>query len=420
MPTPKAPTVPDAPVKEPGVIPEKQPRPSRRDVPMPAPVEPGRKIPARPVVDPKALQPEMLYSNDDRIAPFWNELPMGLKRLMIENVRREQGELEEFIRAREGSSDPQTLVRVVKALETEIESLEADRKKELLEVIRRMMISHYGKEWVDPLAISIGTTFPTPQQPEATDGRMVPELPERLAAGMIHRTELRNLWLQGEGWLGMEEFIFLYAHELDAIVPGIAEKYQVLHKIYRLGQLAQLGLIPGLTPEVMNAIERARGAITAGFEIVTSDFKVVNNEEETPFIRLKEVKGVAVGRNAWAAAHEARKAGSQMATPMEGAYRWLMSEEQRGQLDEATNSAIAEIRQGVFGPCVVKVVRKRLELLFGKSDDQAKHYELMDLFFSMPPDAFREITTLLFNSEFETNRAVQQEARSLLETHGIR
>ena len=100
---------------------------------------------------------------------------------------------------------------------------------------------------------------------------MIPELPTSWDAGMVYRTELRHLWQQGEGWIGMKEFAYGHADDLNAISPNLASKYQELDRLYRYGQLAQLKLI--LAPELIDDIPREE--INAGREIVTTDFEMV-------------------------------------------------------------------------------------------------------------------------------------------------
>ena len=232
---------------------------------------------------------------------------------------------------------------------------------------------------------------------------------------MVYRTEMRHLWQQGEGWLGMKEFAYDHAGELNAISPGLAQKYQELDRLYRFGQLAQLGLIP--VAETVDALPRE--TISAGREIVTTDFELVESPDGSRSIGVKEIRGIAVGRNAWAAAHEARKAASQMATPNEGAYRWMLSPERRQSLNDATNSNRAEIRQGVFGPVVVQAMRSRLGKILPFDMKEADYLDMVDGIFSMHPGAFKHTMDLLFRSDFETSEVAQKELRSVLETNGV-
>lgn len=394
--------------------PQPDPTPKRREVPIPAPDEPGRLIPAKPLEDPKDIQPEDLYLTDPKVGAFWNQMPIGLRRLMIEEMRKERSKLEAHIEQRYGSRDLRTLVRATRALQTEIEKIEATRKKEILSVIRTMMENRYG-ETIEGLSIQITDHLPETSDPKANSQEAVPELPRNLNDGMIYRTELRNLWLQGEGWTGMKEFAYEHAAELNAIYPGLAEKYQELDRLYRLGQLAQLDIIP--MAELIDVA--GKESFTAGREIVTTDFEIVEAADGSKSARVKEIKGVAVGRNAWAAAHEARKAASQMVTPAEGVYRWLMTPERRRNLDDATNSARAEIRQGVFGPAVVVALRKRLELLPSGKMSEEHYYRVVEGLFSLPPGLFVHATKIIFDSQFEANRGLQSELYELLKENGV-
>lgn len=410
--------LPEAPPKRTPVEPRPaEPRPSeprRREVPIPAPDEPNRKIPAKPLEDPKDIQPEDLYSSDSKVEFFWREMPIGLRRLMIEEMRKEKAKLEAHMQARYGGFDPYLLLQTTLSLQAEIETIEVSHKKPILDIIGRMMEKRYGST-INNLTIRITEELPLPTQIQKTDGRMISELPKSLDDGMVYRTEMRNLWLQGEGWVGMKEFAYLYGPELNAIHPGLAEKYQELDRLYRMTQLAQLDLFP--RPEVVDRIPKEM--ISQGREIVSSDFEVVPGVDGSQSVRVRETKGIAVGRNAWAAAHEARKAASQMVTSSEGAYRWLMPSDRRQKLDEATNSARAEIRQGVFGPAVVQALKKRIDLLAGKSLDDTHYYQIMDGYFSLPPGIFIHVNKILFDSSFETNGALQREARELLKESGV-
>lgn len=215
----------------------------------------------------------------------------------------------------------------------------------------------------------------------------------------------------------MKEFAYDHAVELNAMSPGLAQRYQELDRLYRFGQLAQLGLIP--VAEVVDGLPKE--TISAGREIVTTDFEIVEAPDGSQSIGLKQVNGIAVGRNGWAAAHEARKAASQMATPNEGAFRWMLSAERRQSLNDATNSNRAEIRQGVFGPVVVQAMRSRLGkiLTSASSMKEADYLDMVDGIFSMHPGAFKHTMDLLFRSDFETNEAAQKELRSVLETNGV-
>ncbi|MGA0164628.1 MAG: hypothetical protein ACO3LE_10375, partial [Bdellovibrionota bacterium] len=411
-------TLPEAPPTEPMRIPTAPPAPTpdkpKRRIPIPAPEGPPRQIPEKPLEDPKDINPEILYSTDARASAFWDRMPVGLRRVMIEGMRAEREKLSAHMEQKYRVVSVGRLLQAVSALEREIAEIEGSHKKEILSVIRELMEKRYG-DTVQGLNIQITNERPTPQSPAGTNGQSVPELPKNLDDGMIYRTELRNLWLQGEGWIGMKEFVYEYAPQLDAIQPGLAEKYQELDRLYRFGQLAQLELIP--TPEVID--RTPKDMISAGREIVTTHFDVVEEADGSKAVEVREVRGVAVGRNAWAAVHEGRKAASQMVTPNEGAYRFLMPPERRAALDEATNSARAEIRQGVFGPAVVVALRKRIEMAVERSFNDTDFYQVMDAYFSLPPGVFQAATEILFRSEFENSSESKKELRELFESYDV-
>jgi len=409
---PEAPPVPTrpVPVEPPAPAPE---RPKRK-IPVPAPEGPPREIPEKPLEDPKDIQPEVLYSTDSRVSSFWDQMPVGLRRVMIEEMRAEGEKLAAHMQQKYGGADVARLVQAVRSLEGKIAEIEASHKREILSVIRELMEKRYG-DTVQGLNIQITDERPIPQNPAGTNGQMVPELPKSLDAGMVYRTELRNLWLQGEGWIGMKEFVYEYGPQLNAIHPGLAEKYQELDRLYRFGQLIQLDLIP--VPEVID--RTPKDMISAGREIVTTNFDVVEEADGSKAVEVRDVQGIAVGRNAWAAVHEARKAASQMVTPNEGAYRFLMPPERREALDEATNSARAEIRQGVFGPAVVVALRRRMEMAFERSFTDTEFYQVMDGYFSLHPGVFQAATEILFRSDFESSGEAKRELRELFESYDV-
>ncbi|MDB5037561.1 MAG: hypothetical protein JWQ35_1089 [Bacteriovoracaceae bacterium] len=407
---PEAPPVPKRAPAEPRPTEPRPAEPKRREVPIPQPDEPSRKIPAEPLEDPKDIQPQDLYVTDTK-SDVWAQMPMGLKKIMVEEMHIEREKLEKYIREKYGASDPHTLIRVTLALQEEIEAVEASHKKEILSIIGEMIEERFGRQ-IEKLTIQITKDYPKPSLTKNLDRREIPELPKSWDSGMIFRTELRNLWQQGEGWLGMKEFAYLFGPALDAISPGLAKKYQELDRLYRFGQMVQLELIPDAA--LIDSISPAeRAAINGGREIVTTDFEIVEGKS----IRVKEVNGVAAGKNGWAAAHEARKAAAQIVTAAEGVHRWLMSKERRELLNEATNSARAEIRQGVFGPAVVIAIRKRIELLSKKSLDESDYYQVMEGYFSLPPATFIEITKLLFDSQFD--KTLQNKVKVLLKENRI-
>src|SRR5665213_500089 len=134
-------------------------------------------------------------------------MAMGLKRIMVEEMQTEREKLERYIREKYGASDPHTLIRATLSLQKEIEAIESAHKKEILSVIGEMIEKRFGNQ-IESLSIRITDDYPRPSQVKNSDQREIPELPRSWDSGMIFRTELRNLWQQGEGWLGMKEFSY--------------------------------------------------------------------------------------------------------------------------------------------------------------------------------------------------------------------
>ncbi len=418
-----APVAPPAPVKPARPLPAKpvepERRPSRREVPIPRPDEKPHFVPDRPLFDPKDLNPEDLYSGDAHLKGLWNDLPLGMKRVMVEGLREEKAQLTRHLEEKYGTHDPNQVQSIMLNLMRDIETIESQHRPKILGVIRDMIQERYG-DAVTGLKIGITADSPSRVSPTATGESKIPGLPHSFNDPMIYRTEVRNLWQQGEGWIGMKEFSYGKGKELDAISPGLSEKYQELDRLNRWGQIFVLAQIPD--SQFVSSLPQ--DAFSAGRDIVTTQFELVDRPDgKVDRVKKGGLTGVATGRNGWAAAHEARKAAAQMATPAEGALRWMMSPEQKKSLDEATNSQIAELRQGVYGPAVVVALRKRLATLHSggqtnSMSDEDYHFAA-DGVFSLPPDAFKYGMTLLFDSSFEKDAAKQEEAKQFLKQYGV-
>ena len=416
---PVAPPVEPRPIVIPTPAPAPAPAPERplprREVPVP-PADPDTPLkPLHPLDDPKNLPPKAYYEVDkDRLPDFWKDLPDGLKKLFKEELAREKEQLEAELFARYGLFDLAKLNEVADALRAEIEAAEQRCGDEILQVIEEMIERRYGT-LSEKLSISISPVMPRirSQRKDPPQGLFQP-LPESWLPGLYYRTEIRNLWLQGEGWIGMREFVFGAASRLDEIESGLAAKYQEFDRVHRY-------LFINLLPTTLLPLKgKPPNQRYMGRQIVHTEFEIVEKEPQN-VIRVKDISGVAVGKNAWAAVHEARKAAAQMATPHEGALRWLLTLPKRKKLNLATNSDWAEIRQGVLGPTVARTLKKRLALLSARPEgisNQQLHY-MVEGYFSLAPTDFKTATDTLFGEDFENSPAIQLQTKQILTRLGV-
>ena len=171
---------------------------------------------------------------------------MGMKRVMVKGLREEKAQLSQHLDQKYGTHDPNQVQPIMLNLRRDIEAIESQHKPEILGVIRDMIQERYG-EAVTGLKIGLTSEAPSRVAPTTTGKNTIPGLPGSLDKPMIYRTEVRNLWQQGEGWIGMKEFGYGKAQELNAISPGLAEKYQELDKLNRWGQIFVLAFKYGMT-----------------------------------------------------------------------------------------------------------------------------------------------------------------------------
>jgi hypothetical protein len=223
----------------------------------------------------------------------------------------------------------------------------------------------------------------------------------------------------------MKEFAVSYADELNAIEPGLAEKYQELHSIYRV---VNSKLIENLrSPEQLRS-GNFRNNATHGRETVDTQFEIKEQPDGTQEMVLKNIDAKAVGYNGWAAAHEAAKAGFQVVTPNEASQRTQLTGAERQELDEATNSNIAEIRQGIYGHSIDMLLRTRLsQLLYPKKEkgfqtkmNSEQYYTAIDrIFYALPQKQFYYFWDKIGSVDFESNPEKAKELKTLLDTYLI-
>lgn len=427
--------------------PEPQERPvsdPKRGPSVPVPF-PGRK--AVPTHDPKDIVPVDLYTMDTTIKPFWSRIPFDVRRKMVETWAAEEADLKKFMQEKFNGNVKALIPRMLE-LDRQISAIENNKKEQVLQVIRQMLEARYGKEAADKIKFDIGTNYPkrikpeaqntTPKQPSKSWISKLKQMvkPEPVSEATqpwsketkdfyIYRRELYNLLQQGAGWTAMKEFAVSYADELNAIEPGLAQKYQEYHSIFRV---ANSILLESLRRPDQLKSDTIRESIGRGREAVDTQFEIKELPDGTQEMVLKNIEARAVGYNGWAAAHEAAKAGFQVVTPNEASQRTQLTGVERRELDDATNSNIAEIRQGIYGHSIDMLLRTRLsQLLYPKKDNgfqtkmnSEQYYTALDrIFYALPQKQFYYFWDKIGAVDFESNPEKAKEVRTLLDTYLI-
>jgi len=84
---------------------------------------------------------------------------------------------------------------------------------------------------------------------------------------------------------------------------------------------------------------------------------------------------------------------------------------------------VAEVRQGIFGPVLVRELKHRFTLLFRTQANAPlndhEYYDMIDGLFSLQPGAFQHAISRLFQSDFDTNLGLRNEIHDFLEVNGI-
>jgi hypothetical protein len=373
--------------------------------------------PLRPTVDPKDLVPPELYSRDLLFGETLDKFPEGFIDRLDAAAWRELEEIERSF----GWKKPVTLEALaqrISKLNQQIETVEGRRKPELLSIIKEMVADNYSRDVVENLKVDIAE-----QLPDRTDSKAGNSLSGNHLLGYhVYRRELYNSLSQAAGWNGMMQFIHTYRDRLNAIEPGLADKYQELHNAYRYATVLSLRAIHD--PEILRD-PQLRESISHGREIVLAEpekyWDEVTGEEQ---IGLKSVTGVAVGINAWATAHEANKAGFEMQTALEATQRMPLTDAERDYINDRTNSNLAEIRQGIYGIAIDKMLRRSLGFLaYRQPDINLSHSDYLlvveRLFSQLPPSQFQMFFDGVLSQDFFVNEHTQRTCFSIAQTYAI-
>jgi hypothetical protein len=140
-----------------------------------------------------------------------------------------------------------------------------------------------------------------------------------------------------------------------------------------------------------------RENMSRGREIVRVDARAVQGDFGQKQIEVVNVSGVAVGKDGWALAHEAFKAGFQIRTALEATQRSQLNPTEKNLLDDVTNSNAAEIRQGLFGPLFAHQFQEFIFELMGQRDWNGYFTIIERAFSSMPERLFTDFVADAFS-----------------------
>lgn len=386
--TPDRPTtVPAKPKHDP--IPIREPHPSLpRRAPNPLPDRP-----LLPTTDPKDIIPIDLYDQDGEMGTFWRSISPDVRSRLVHDADADFNRLSVEFQSRYGAKpNLQTVYSNVMRVLQRLTPIE-DRHKIVLEgLVRQLIDERFGRETTEHLTSSISSHLPArPAQinmdpsslgAESLGVSQTQNIDTSFMRFYVLRRELYNLLAQAEGWFGMHEFVNDHSKELYLIDPALPSLYSELDLNYRLANRLMLASIPSV-----QTIQGAdmREQITSGREIVCVNCRPVQGLMGEKQIEIGSVTGVAVGKNAWALAHEAFKASFQIATALEATQRAPLNHQERQFVDDLTNSNAAEIRQGLMGPGFRQHMQKVVSALVGSSDPKV-YFVIVERVFSMLPD----------------------------------
>jgi hypothetical protein len=278
------------------------------------------------------------YENDAAIREAWQSLNPELRQRFQRGFEREMKPL--------GAVQAQDLTTLNHLLQ-DIQSREAPHREALEQQVHAIVKEEYGAFVQKQLYLRLGEKeIPEEDvaQPGLPDIHHAPLETDTLRFYKVRR-ELYNMLSQGTGWKAMHRFVQDQKGDLQKLDPELPACYRQLHDLALRTQIAGFGMIDHFPMELLEA---NREAMRAGREIVMVGFSQSHDGFEDR-IGLADVRGIAVGLNAWALVHEAMKAGYEMRTALEASQRSILSADERSALDAATGSALAEIRQQMYG-----------------------------------------------------------------------
>lgn len=424
---PPAPSTPTAPSR-----PKPATEPARR-APHPFPPTPGQPVrQPTPVDDPKDLLPEGLYMEDTASRRIFENLPESLRQEMSRATTQELRDLKNRLKVKVGffwkrTISAKTLLRKIEAILVQSDKIETNLKPQIQDFVRKKIISTYGQDVSGKLQIELSSELPAyPASPSPrrrwNDGMEAGGGDERLRLFPAHpgqepayspltesdtfffsyRRELYNLLAQAAGWQSMRICAFDHAEELANIDSRLPLLYQTFYHSFRL---LNFYLVKGVAKalDLNQSGIKEQGSI--GREIVTTEFELVRDLDESLSLELKKIHGISVGKNGLALIHEAHKAAFQMASPMEASQRSVLTPEERHTIDQITNSNTAEIRQAIYGMAVSDRIFHSLNVIYGPGS----HLDKIEKIFSFLPErVFYTVVTQLSDPDLEGNSEKQR------------
>lgn len=438
---PAAPEAPPAPTRPRPAEPRPVPLPEH---PAPRPSEPApRRLPDRrpdrpvqPTKDPQNIEPFQLHTLDPRYPNFWEEVPVALRDHLQRSYNEESQRLKELT-ATWGVTDLPTLMRNHHQVKQQIAQIEGVHREKLEALLKRMVSDVYGPEVANSLDVKIGG--PLPAWPEIPKPRPVDRFKDwfkrakdsftpagraRQAAEqndmqfMRYRRELYNMLSQAHGYYGTQRLYSMYEKELKEIDPNLPE---LLRKDLTLAMYGNDMMIQNLRPHQLGRFSNRRNVEgMAHGRNVTEATVERKQDEEGSYLEVKDKSGVAVGNNTHDAAHEAAKAGFKIATVNETSTRATLNPPEQKWLDDATNSPVAEIRQGVFGPYLDRTLRRSIRAMLypdapSKQLTEQQYLTVVERVFSeLPPGQFHAFIEGAGDPAFEKSPERIQHLRTTL------
>lgn len=419
---------------QPQTQPEKEPEKPVRRAPVPIPDRP-----VNPTYDPKDIIPIELYVKDPLAKPIYASLPDTLKSAMLTAVEAEKARLIDQLKNL-GVENPENAKALITQITQDlavIQALEMGNEPTIEQGIHSYLVDEFGEAAIEGLEFRIDQTLPdrppspvaeapkpprtewnpvrwlkglfTPgrvAKPAANDAAFNPEL----KAFYEYRREVYNLIAQGLGWQAMARYP-QQSIDLLLVQPALPGLYQRFYLSFRL--MNHLALAGVKTPTELNTPE-LRESTSVGREIVEVNGKTVSDPDTgSRYIEIERIRGIAVGKNGLALAHEMMKAAFQMATALEATQRMVLTGPERHTLDLATNSNSAEVRQAIYGPVVAERILGNLRLCLGKGP--AFYLAVEQIFAMNSPSAFHEIISLASIAQLDQYPEELRKLQSLLQ-----
>ncbi len=409
--------LPAAPVAPPKPVTPPKPKPAPMPSPAPAQPDPGRRLPDRfpdrpvkPTTDPQNINPFGLYK-DKSNARFLGQVPEPVRENWSRSFEEERTRLQAEA-AKLGVTDPSQLMPKLFQNKYKLLEIEEKHRPEIEKLLRRMASEVYGEDATQFLEIRISNQLPAWPEIEKAPassrlGQWFAQLKKRFSRKgrqqilsqkqdiefLKYRRELYNMLSQAHGYYGVKRFYSMYEKELRALDPELPEllRNDLTLAMYGNSLMIQ-GMPQGHVPRFKN--RQAMEGMVHGRNITEVAAERKQDEDGSTYLQMGHRRGTAVGHNSHDAAHETAKAGFKLATASEAVVRSTLTATERKVLDEATNTPLAEIRQGVFGPYLDVTLRKSIRALVHPNNSaqqltDAQYLTVIDRVFSeLPPAQF--------------------------------